>query len=118
MDESLKNFTFANFSDIPDINKKLSNFFNETQYIAGSQGVRLTPRPIAGYACLEGEQIVAISYYIIPKKLSLNYLMKFFRSAKVETGTVIKQEYRGIGIYRELIRNVQELMQSRGYIKA
>ncbi len=118
MDDSSENLTFASFNDIPDISKKLSKFFYETQSIVGSQGFRLIPRPIAGYACLDGERIVAISYYIVPKRLSLNYLMKyFFRPAKVEMGTVIMKEYRSRGVYQELIRNVDEMMRRRGYTK-
>lgn len=118
VDDSLKGLTFVNFKDIPDITKKLSIFFGETQLNAGSQGYRLIPRPIAGYACLDGDRIVAISYYIIPKKMSKNYLMKYLlRPVKVETGTVIMQEYRNRGIYRELIAKVQELMHSKGYTK-
>ena len=119
MDDSLEGLTFANFKDIPNIGKKLSKFFNETQRIAGPQGFRLIPRPMAGYACQDGERVVAISYYIIPKRFSLNYLMKYFsRPPKAEMGTVILQEYRSRGVHRELIRQVQELMRIRGYSKA
>jgi hypothetical protein len=118
MDDSLNRLTYANFKDIPDITKKLSIFFNETQINAGSQGFRLIPRPIAGYACLDNGRIVAISYYIIPKKRTMNYLQKFLlQPVKVETGTVIMQEYRNRGIYRELISKVQELMHSKAYTK-
>ena len=116
MDDSLEGLTFANFNDIPNFNEKLSKFFNEMQNIAGPQGIRLIPRPISGYACQDGERVVAISYYIIPKRFSLNYLMKYFsRPAKVEMGTVIIQEYRSRGVHRELIRLVKEMIRFRGY---
>jgi GNAT superfamily N-acetyltransferase len=118
-DDSQGSFTYANFNDIPDFREKLRVFFSEAQAIAGAQGYRFTPRPMVGYACIDGERIVAISFYIIPKKDSLNYLGKYlFRPPKVEMGTVIMQEYRGLGVYRELISRVQELMRKKGYVKA
>ena len=119
MDDPLKGFTYANFNDISDLIEKLRVFFSESQAIAGAQGYSFTPRPMAGYACIDGARIVAISFYIIPKKDSLNYLGKYlFRSPKVEMGTVIIHEYRGLGVYRELISRVQELMRKKGYVKA
>jgi hypothetical protein len=106
MPGSLRGLDFKNFNDIPNFEEKLSKFLNmldeELDYWRGYEdknGEIKIRYPIAGIASLDGENIIAISYYIVPKKWSLRWIYDLiFRPKGPEIGVVVKKDYHRRGI--------------------
>ena len=104
--DSLKGLEFKNFRDVSDFEDKLSRFLNELdeeliywrgyEEINGQRGIRY---PIRGHACLDGEKIVAINYFIVPRILSPRWIYdRIFRRRGFEIGVVVKKDYQRRGI--------------------
>jgi hypothetical protein len=96
MRESLRSLEFKDFEE------KLSHFLNnldkELKFWRGyheKNGQRSIRYPVIGYACLDGDKIVAISYYITPKILSPRWIYdRIFRPKGLEGGVVVKKSTR------------------------
>jgi RimJ/RimL family protein N-acetyltransferase len=123
--ESLKGLKFRSFQEIPDFNKKLTAFLNSLDeeletwrdYIE-KRGKRSIPHRITGYACLDGEKIIAIYYFFVPKKLQIrNFInLLFVGTLKMaEAGSVVKREYQGCGIGIKLFNLTVNLAREMGY---
>ena len=110
MRDSLKGLVFSDFREISNFDKKLSNFLNELDeelcYWRGYEdkdGDIKIRYPVAGIACLDGEKIVAISYYIVPEKWRPRWIYdRLFRPKGLEYGVVVKKEYHRRGIANHL----------------
>jgi len=110
MRDSLMELEFKNFKDIPNFDEKLQGFLDslddELEHWRGHEekNGRLRVRyPMVGYACLDGDKIVAISYYIVPEKFSPRWFFDlFFRPKGFEGGAVVKKEYHRRGIASHL----------------
>lgn len=121
--ESLKGLNFKNFEAIPDFDMKLSEFLDrldeELKYFRGYEekdGQRGIRYPAVGYACLYGEKIVAISYYIVPKKFSFRWFFDLlFRPSGLESGAVVKKEYQRRGIAKHLASLKEDIIRRMGY---
>jgi RimJ/RimL family protein N-acetyltransferase len=104
--ESLKDLEFKDFREISNFEDKLSTFLSELGeelfYWRGYEkfnGCRRIMYPVMGHACLDGEKIVAINYFIVPRILSPRWLYdKVFRRRGFEVGVVVKKEYQRRGI--------------------
>ena len=125
MRDSLRDLDFKDFRDIPNFDEKLSKFLNELDeeldYWRGYEeknGEIKIRYPIAGLACLDGEMIVAISYYIVPKKWSLRWVYdRLFRPKGLEIGVVVKKDYHRRGIANHLNHLRLDLLRELGYHK-
>ena len=123
MRDSLRGLDFKDFRDIPNFEVRLSRFLNELDeelnYWRGYEGKNgeINIRyPIAGFACLDGENVVAISYYIVPKKWSLRWIYDcIFRPKGLEIGVVVKKDYHRRGIADHLNYLRLDLLRELGY---
>ncbi|MFQ6053731.1 MAG: hypothetical protein ACE5OO_05850, partial [Candidatus Bathyarchaeia archaeon] len=123
MREALKGLEFRNFEDIPDFDNKLSEFLNsldeEVKHFRGwveEEGALRLRYPAYGYACLDGDEIVAISYYNVPRKNSIyHFIDLLLRPEGAETGAVTKKEYQRRGISSHLEKLKGELMRKKGF---
>ena len=124
--ESLKGLEFRNFAEIPEFDEKLTEFLNGLDeelktwrdYVE-KNGKRGIPHGITGYACLDCEKIVGISYFHVPKKLRIRYFINLLlaRASPKEAaiGSVVKTEYQRRGIFGHLFDLRNELMRETGY---
>jgi GNAT superfamily N-acetyltransferase len=120
---SSEGLKYLKFKDIPDFESKLhlflENLDEELVYWRGYEekdGERRVRYPIVGYACLDGEEIVAISYYIVPRKLSLRWIYdRLFRPNGLEKGVVVKKEYQRLGIAKHLDKIKLGLLRELGH---
>lgn len=126
--EGLSGLEFRNFEEIPDFDKKLTEFLNGLDEelktwrdFAEKNGKRSIPHGItAGYACLDGDKIVGI-YYLFPlrphaKKYSFMYFPSFlFPQEEIESASVVKKEYQRRGIFKHSRNLVLDLAREMGY---
>jgi GNAT superfamily N-acetyltransferase len=121
--DSLRGLNFKNFKDIKNLDGKLAYFLNELDeelfhwrgYVE-KNGKRSIRYPITGIACIDGDEIVAISYFVIPKKFSPRWIYdKLFRPKGLEYGVVVKKEYHRRGIANHLSDLKIELLREMGY---
>jgi RimJ/RimL family protein N-acetyltransferase len=123
MRESLRGLDLQCFRNIPNFEGRLSKFLNELdeelEYWRGYEeknGEIKIRDPIAEIACLDGENIIAISYYIVPKKWSLRWIYdRIFRSKGLEIGVVVKKDYHRRGIAEHLNYLRLDLLRELGY---
>ncbi|MBD3207169.1 hypothetical protein GF319_12620 [Candidatus Bathyarchaeota archaeon] len=122
MRESLKGFKFKNFREIPEFEDKISVFLDgldeELVHWRGYElraGRRALRYHTEGYACLDGDKIVAISFYIFPRKFTLKWLHDLiFRPRGPEAADVVKKDYQKRGIARHLTRLKLQILQDIG----
>jgi GNAT superfamily N-acetyltransferase len=123
MCDSLSGLDFKDFRDVDDFDEKLARFLDdlneELKYWRGYEmknGERRIRYPMAGLACLDGEEIVAISYFVVPKKLSPRWIYdKLFRPKGLEYGVVVKKAYQRRGIANQLSNLKLDILQELGY---
>lgn len=122
MRESLKDFEFKNFNEISDFEDKLAMFLDgldeELVHWRGYEirdGRRALRYHNEGYACLDDGKIVAISYYVFPRKFSLKWLHDlFFRPKGPEAGDVVRKDYQKRGIGRHLTYLKLQILRNMG----
>jgi len=123
---SLRGLRFESFLEIPDFDGKLTEFLNSLDdelntwrdYVE-KNGKRSIPHIIAGYACLDGEKIIGISYFFVPKKLRIQYFINSLLARApqkaAEAGFVVKKEYQRRGIAVHLLDLKNDIARKMGY---
>jgi hypothetical protein len=123
MVNSLKDLNFCYFKNIKNFNEKISKFLDdlneELKFWRGyieKNGKRSIRYPVTGIACLDKEDIVAIAYFVVPKKLSPRWIYdRLFRPKGLEYGIVVKKEYHRKGIANHLSNLKLDLLHQLGY---
>jgi len=123
---SLPALTYVNLADVPDFEEKISNFINDLDeelitwrdYKIEDDKKKLKNKVI-GYACLDGDKIIAINYWTDYKKYTLRYfIFKLFFFKEYEGGMVAKKNYQKLGITTDLKKLRDSLAQKYGYVRS
>ena len=79
-------------------------------------GKFVIPNPIAGFAALDGDNIIAITYFGHKKRNLFEYIFwLLFSERETETGAIVKKEYQRKGINRRFRDLKIEYMKELGY---
>jgi len=117
MTMDLMGLQFKKFDEIKDFENKLSIFLRslEVELLTWRDYVerddkRFIPNPIKGIACLDGDQIIGISYFGHKNRSFIEKIFwLLFSKRETVTGAVVKKEYQGRGINthaRKLKKNI------------